>query len=87
MVLDGNRETPSECQLKAHQVDVVDTTAAGDAFVAALAVALGENKPLEEAAAFATATGALTVTKPGAQPSLPFRDEVEQLLRSSQQRK
>jgi ribokinase len=85
MVLAGNEGTPSEFHLEAHQVNVVDTTAAGDAFVAALAVALGENKPLEEAAAFANATGALTVTKPGAQPSLPFRDEVEQLLHSSRQ--
>ena len=69
--------------LSPHQVEVVDTTAAGDAFVAALAVALGENKSLQEAAEFANAAGALTVTKAGAQPSLPRRDEVMQLLHSS----
>ena len=55
---------------------VVDTTAAGDAFTAALAVALTNGWPLEEAAAFATKAGAITVTQKGAQPSLPYLDDV-----------
>ncbi len=59
---------------------VVDTTAAGDCFTGALAVALGEGKLLAEAAAFANAAAALSVTKAGAQPSLPSRFETEQFL-------
>ena len=56
---------------------VVDTTAAGDSFSAALAVALTEGKAFEKAVRFATKVGALTVTKKGAIPSLPYRNEVE----------
>lgn len=63
-----------------YPVTVVDTTAAGDAFVAGLAVALGEDQPLPAAAQFANAVGALAVTKPGAQPGMPRRAEVESLL-------
>lgn len=61
-------------------VEVVDTTGAGDAFAAGLAVALAEGKPVNQAVAFANACGALACTKFGAQPSLPYRKEVEQLL-------
>ena len=63
---------------------VVDTTAAGDCFTGALAVALGEGRSLEEAAAFANAAAALSVTKAGAQPSLPSRFEAEQFLATPQ---
>ena len=63
-------------------VDALDTTAAGDSFVAALAVGLGEGKSLYEACDFANAAGALTVTKMGAQPSLPTRTEVDEFLGS-----
>ncbi len=62
------------------KVDPVDTTAAGDVFNGALAVALAENKALEQAVRFANAAAALSVTKLGAQPSAPLRAEVEQLL-------
>ena len=65
----------------AFAVDVVDTTAAGDAFNAGLAVALAERRSFREALTFASAVGALTCTRRGAQPSLPHRDEVEKLLR------
>ena len=58
----------------------MDTTAAGDAFVAGLAVALGEGKSLLEAALFANCVGALAVTKQGAQPGMPTRVEVETML-------
>ncbi len=62
-----------------YAVDVVDTTGAGDAFNAGLAVALAEGKALEEAVRFANAAAALSVTKPGAAPSAPCRAEVDAL--------
>ena len=55
---------------------VVDTTGAGDAFTAALAVALVENQPLAEAALFAAAAGAHAVTIPEVVPSLPRRSDI-----------
>lgn len=61
-------------------IDPVDTTAAGDAFCAALADALVGGADLVEAAAWAVRVGAATTLRPGAQPSLPTRDEVEALL-------
>jgi ribokinase len=64
------------------QVDAVDTTAAGDTFNAAFAVALAEGSPLADAAVFANAAAALSVTRPGAQNSIPARAEVEAFLRS-----
>jgi ribokinase len=59
---------------------VVDTTGAGDAFNGALAVALAEGQPLADAIRFAAATGAISVTRPGATDSMPTRAEVEALL-------
>ena len=61
-------------------VKTVDATGAGDAFAAALAVALAEGKSLPLAGAFANAAAALTTTKLGAQPALPRRDAVLALL-------
>jgi ribokinase len=72
--------TGSRGQLPAHQVEVVDTTAAGDAFCGALAVRLAEGEKLEEALRFANAAGALATTKVGAQPSLPKRNDVERMM-------
>jgi len=66
--------------IPAFQVQVQDATAAGDAFNGALAVALAEGYELEDAIVFANATGALSTTRPGAQPSLPHRSEVDALL-------
>jgi ribokinase len=68
--------------LPADEVTAVDTTAAGDAFNGALAVALAEGKPLLEAVRYGMAAGALASTKRGAQPSLPSRDSVENFLAS-----
>jgi ribokinase len=64
----------------AFAVTAVDTTAAGDAFNGALAVALAEGCELASALRFANATAALACTRRGAQPSLPTRREVEHLL-------
>ncbi len=68
-------------EVPAFRVRVLDTTAAGDAFNGALAVALAD-RPLRDAVRFANAAGALATTKPGAQPSLPRRADVEELLAS-----
>ena len=67
----------------AFPVEAVDTTAAGDAFVAGLAVALLRGPPLPEAVRFASAAGAVAVTHAGAQPSLPRAAEVDALLATS----
>ncbi|MEH7383759.1 ribokinase [Bacillus sp. JJ1533] len=58
-------------------VTVVDTTAAGDAFAGALATALVSGKSLNEATEFANTVGALTVTKKGAQASMPTLEETK----------
>jgi ribokinase len=57
-------------------VQAVDTTAAGDCFTGALAVALAEGHALPDAVAFACRAAALAVTRPGAQASLPTRAEL-----------
>jgi ribokinase len=61
----------------ADEVEVVDTTAAGDAWNGAIAVALAEGRTLSEAGAFANAAAAISVTRAGAQPSMATRAEVE----------
>lgn len=63
-------------------VTAVDSTAAGDTFNGAFAVALAERKPLEDAARFANAAAALSVTRHGAQSSIPTRAEVDAFLSS-----
>lgn len=62
------------------RVTAVDATAAGDAFTAALTVALVEGQDPEAALRFACVAGAVAATRAGAQPSLPFRKDVEDLL-------
>lgn len=64
----------------AFSVDPVDTTAAGDVFNGALAIALSEDRPLDEAVRFANAAAAISVTRPGAQPSAPRRPEIDALI-------
>jgi ribokinase len=63
------------------KVNAVDTTAAGDVFNGALAVAISEGRPLPDAARFANAAAAISVTRLGAQPSAPFRKEIEDFLK------
>jgi ribokinase len=62
------------------KVKVVDSTAAGDAFTGALAVAHSEGMDLTQAVHFANAAGALSCTGFGAQPSLPTREQVEAFI-------
>jgi ribokinase len=61
-------------------VAVVDTTAAGDAFTAALTIALIEGQSLARATRFACAAGSLATTREGAQEAMPTREEVERLI-------
>lgn len=73
-------DQPSGHFWPAFQVQAIDTVAAGDAFNGGLAAALAEDKPFEVALQWAMATGAISTTRPGAQPSLPTRDEVLKLV-------
>ena len=76
--------TKSEkASVPAFKVEAVDTTAAGDTFCGAFAVALVENKPLKEALQFASAAAAISVTRMGAQPSAPKRGEIEMFLKKT----
>nr|WP_315116682.1 ribokinase [uncultured Clostridium sp.] len=69
-----------EYGIDSFKVEAIDTTAAGDSFNGALAVALCENKKIEDALKFANAVGALTTTKKGAQTSLPYMKEVDKFI-------
>ena len=68
--------------VRGYRVKAVDTVAAGDSFNGALAVALTEGRDLFSAVRFANATGALTVQKQGAIPSLHTRAEVEDFIKA-----
>ncbi|MEU6983612.1 ribokinase [Streptomyces sp. NPDC046324] len=61
----------------APRVRAVDTTAAGDTFVGALAVALGEGRPVREAMTWASTAAALSVQREGASSSMPYRSEID----------
>lgn len=63
--------------IPAYRVEAVDTTAAGDVFNGALAVALAEGRTLGAAARFAAAASSIAVTRQGAQRSIPQREEVD----------
>ena len=63
--------------IEARNVAAVDTTAAGDVYNGALCAALAEGKSLREALTFATKASAISVTRVGAQPSVPTREEVD----------
>lgn len=82
LVADGNQT----CLVPSFPVKAVDTTAAGDVFTGALAVALAEGKPTLDAVRFACAAAAISVTRPGAQPSVPTRQEIEDTLAKQGQR-
>jgi ribokinase len=76
VLLDG--EVP--VHIPARKVQAVDTTAAGDAFNGAFAVALSEGKSPAAAVAFAVAAAAISVTRHGAQPSMASRTEIDIFL-------
>ncbi|MBU1662436.1 MAG: ribokinase [Chloroflexi bacterium] len=69
-----------ESKISAYPIQAVDTTAAGDCFVGALAVGLCEGKSIVASAEFASAAAAISATRDGAQPSLPRREEVIQFM-------
>jgi len=68
------------CLIPTFPGDAVDATAAGDAFTGGLAYTLAGGSNLKDAVKFANAVATLAVTKMGAQPSMPTRDELEQFL-------
>jgi ribokinase len=73
-------EAGKSVRVPALAVTPIDTVGAGDAFCGYLAAALVERLPLEPALSLAAAAGSLACTKPGAQPSIPLRREVETAL-------
>lgn len=76
LIADAN----SARHLPAFKVEIIDSTAAGDAFTGTLGACISEGKTIEEAVQYAMAAGALTVTKIGAQPSLPAKEAVISLM-------
>ena len=64
-------------QINSYSVPNVDTTAAGDAYIGALASALVRGERMEDCMRFATKAAALTITKQGAQRSIPYRKEID----------
>jgi ribokinase len=76
LVISGKQVT----QVASYKVDVVDTTAAGDAFIGGFASAMLRRLEIVDAVKYANACGALAVTKFGAQPSLPTKEETEKFI-------
>jgi len=76
----AEKDAPEGIHIPAFPVEPVDTTAAGDTYCGCLVVALAEGKSLAEAVRFASAGGALCVQRLGAQPSIPWRDEIDAFL-------
>lgn len=75
-----SRHGKNEC-VPGHSVRALDTVAAGDTFVGALAARLSMGLPLDLAARWANAAAAIAVTRPGAQASIPYAEEVEEFIR------
>jgi ribokinase len=78
-VHDGRREDFVEPV----DVQTIDTTGAGDAFTGGLVTALAEDKNLFDAVKFATVTAALSTTKTGTAPAMPYRNEIDALYRKA----
>jgi len=77
------KNSSSSKRIPAFEVEAVDTTAAGDTFCGALVASLAQNKDIFEAATFATAASAICVTRMGAQPSIPTKEEVAAFLKKT----
>ncbi len=73
-------------EVASYSVNAVDATGAGDAFAGALGVALAEGTPIDEAITFACAAGAVAASRIGAQPAMPTRDEILQLMATQTRR-
>lgn len=71
---------PDKRHLPAEKVEAVDTVGAGDAFVGAFSAFIAEGRDVDEAIALANIAGAIAVTREGAQPSLPYRHEIDGFL-------
>lgn len=69
--------------IESYKVNAVDTTGAGDAYNGGFATALAEGKDIFEAARFASAVGALSVTKIGTAPAMPYRDEIDKFIQNN----
>jgi ribokinase len=67
--------------IPAFKVNAVDATAAGDAFTGGLSYAVANGKDIKEAIRFGNAVAGITVTRMGAQPSMPTKDELDEFLR------
>jgi ribokinase len=80
LLLEEGREV---ARAKPPTVEAVDGTAAGDAFTACLMVSMLEGRDREESLRRACAAGAIAASRPGAQPSLPTAEEVEEILRDT----
>lgn len=76
----SQKETEKGNIVAGFRVQAVDTTAAGDTFNGALVTALAEGKNLDDAIRFAHAAAAISVTRKGAQPSIPYRQETLDFL-------
>ena len=76
----GARVLPDGPELPSFPAAAVDTTGAGDALTGALAAALAEGRPLEDAVRFGMAAAAVSVERPGCQPAMPRRVEIEERL-------
>lgn len=78
----AQRDGQEVARASSPRIEAVDTVGAGDAFTAALTVAMTEGQPLNTALMWACAAGALTATRRGAQPALPTREELVEFVRN-----
>ena len=83
-VLEQNGETVA--RVRAPKIKAIDSVGAGDSFTAALTFALVEGQDPEDALRFACAAGACAASRPGAQPGLPHRRDVESMLEAERAR-
>ena len=83
LVVQSLKNAKQEFQIAANAVEIVDTTVAGDIFNGAIAVGLAEGKDWKQAIAFANLAASIGVGRLGAQSSIPYRKEVEAVVKTS----